>query len=87
MLRLVTQNKIVELRDELTSRPVDINQYSYMDGWNLLHHATSKGYYNIVVLLLLEGIDKNKQTTTMKNSPLHLSVIKNQEEITELLIT
>ena len=57
-----------------------------MDGWNLLHHATSKGFYNIVVVLLLEGIDKDKQTSTMKNTALHLAVLKNLEEITELLI-
>lgn len=58
-----------------------------MDGWTLLHHAVNKGFYNIVALLLVEGIDKNKETKTMKNTALHLAVLKNQEEIVELLIT
>lgn len=79
-------NHIHELTECLTSHPIDLNKYEYMDGWSLLHHAVNKAFYSIVALLLLEGINKNEQTQQMKSTPLHLAVLKNLEEVTQLLL-
>lgn len=70
-------NKVEELRDTLSEYPVDLNKYEYEDGWNLLHHAVNKGFYNIAALLLVEGIDKDKQTKQMNNTPLHIATLQN----------
>lgn len=59
---------------------MDISDFLFMDGWTLLHHAVSKKFIHIVLILIIHGCNVNVMTTSMKRTALHIAVLENSQE-------
>jgi ankyrin repeat protein len=57
-----------------------------MDGWTLMHYATTQSTLEIMKILIDNHIDINGQTYNMKRSALHEAVLLNKEEAVKLII-
>lgn len=64
LIKLVSENKADALENILEHKgeEIDLNEYVYLDGWSLLHHAVSKRLFQVVHLLIANSCDVNKQT-------------------------
>jgi len=61
------------------SKEIDLNEYIYLDGWTLLHHAVNKKFLEIALTLINYGCDPNRQTESMLRAPLHIAVLGNHK--------
>ena len=86
VFRAVVQGKPSELRAILIEQIINLNDYVFLDGWTLLHHAVNLPNAEVVKILLDNQCKPNAQTSSMKHTPLHLSVLKKNSSITELLL-
>ncbi|KAJ3546552.1 hypothetical protein NM208_g1944 [Fusarium decemcellulare] len=77
------QGRIVEYLLDIDATLVDIRDD---DGWQLLHHASWKGHFTIVQLLLTRGAETNKCTLSRVCTPLHLAAQRGHESIVQLLL-
>jgi hypothetical protein len=84
----VSEGKAEALSNILKNKgkETDLNDYMYLDGWTLLHHAVSMKSFNVAEVLITHGCDVNLQTESMRSTPLHLAVLGRQTEIVELLL-
>lgn len=86
--------KIVNSQDEeqiisllkLRGKEIDLNEYVYMDGWTLLHHAVNKNAVSISLTLLIYNCEVNTLTKSMHRTALHLAVLNNNEAMIHLLL-
>ena len=65
---------------------ISLDEYQYLDGWTLLHHAANFPNPEMIKILVDYGCNINQQTTSMKYTPLHLAVLKKDLPACELLL-
>lgn len=46
------ENNVNELNKLLSESPIELNSFTYIDGWTLLHHAVVNGAEDVANILI-----------------------------------